>query len=47
MSTKRTTILLGELKESFHMAMSALTAHKLLGERHAAFRQRPLQITIG
>jgi putative ABC transport system permease protein len=29
MSTKRTTILLGELKESFHMAMSALTAHKL------------------
>jgi putative ABC transport system permease protein len=29
MSTKRTTILLGEVKESFHMAMSALTAHKL------------------
>jgi len=29
MSTKRTTILLGELKESFHMAMGALAAHKL------------------
>src|SRR5215471_11199374 len=29
MSTKRTTILLAELKESFLMAMSALTAHKL------------------
>jgi putative ABC transport system permease protein len=29
MSHKRTTILLGELRESFSMAMSALTAHKL------------------
>jgi putative ABC transport system permease protein len=29
MSTRRTTILLAELKESFLMAMSALTAHKL------------------
>jgi putative ABC transport system permease protein len=29
MSTKRTTILLGEVKESFQMAMSALAAHKL------------------
>src|SRR5215467_5616655 len=29
MSTKRTTILLGELRESFSMAMSALAAHKL------------------
>src|SRR5512132_3303731 len=27
--TRRTTILLGELRESFAMAMSALTAHKL------------------
>src|SRR5207245_224573 len=29
MSTKRTTILLAELRESFSMAMGALTAHKL------------------
>ncbi len=29
MSAKRTTILLAELRESFHMAMSALAAHKL------------------
>jgi putative ABC transport system permease protein len=29
MSAKRTTILLGELRESFRMAMSALAAHKL------------------
>jgi putative ABC transport system permease protein len=29
MSSKRNTILLGEFKESFHMAMSALAAHKL------------------
>jgi putative ABC transport system permease protein len=29
MSAKRTTILLGELRESFNMAMSALAAHKL------------------
>jgi len=29
MATKRQTILLGELRESFHMAMSALAAHKL------------------
>ena len=29
MSTKRTTILLGEVRESFTMAMSALAAHKL------------------
>ena len=29
MSAKRTTILLGELRESFSMAMSALAAHKL------------------
>jgi putative ABC transport system permease protein len=29
MSTKRTNILIGELKESFQMAMGALTAHKL------------------
>src|ERR1051325_7912131 len=29
MSTKRTALLLGELRESFHMAMSALAAHKL------------------
>ena len=29
MSTKRTTILIGEVKESFHMAMSALASHKL------------------
>jgi putative ABC transport system permease protein len=29
MTTKRQTILLGELRESFHMAMSALAAHKL------------------
>jgi putative ABC transport system permease protein len=29
MSTKRTTILLGELRDSFHMAMSALAGHKL------------------
>jgi putative ABC transport system permease protein len=29
MSTKRTTILLGELRDSFHMAMSALASHKL------------------
>jgi putative ABC transport system permease protein len=29
MSSKRTTVLLGELRESFSMAMSALAAHKL------------------
>jgi putative ABC transport system permease protein len=29
MTTKRQTILLGELRESFHMAMNALVAHKL------------------
>jgi putative ABC transport system permease protein len=29
MSAKRTTILLGEMRESFSMAMSALAAHKL------------------
>src|SRR3989454_2853534 len=29
MSTKRTTILLAELRESFRMAMGALAAHKL------------------
>ncbi len=29
MTTKRTNILLGELHESFQMAMSALAAHKL------------------
>src|SRR3954454_14625643 len=29
MATKRTTILLGELRESFFMAMGALAAHKL------------------
>jgi putative ABC transport system permease protein len=29
MTTKRQTILLGEMRESFHMAMSALAAHKL------------------
>src|SRR5205807_1559176 len=29
MSAKRTTFLLAELRESFHMAMGALTAHKL------------------
>lgn len=29
MSSKRTTVLIGELRESFHMAMSALAAHKL------------------
>jgi putative ABC transport system permease protein len=29
MTTKRQTIFLGELRESFHMAMSALAAHKL------------------
>src|SRR5436309_13785237 len=29
MATKRTTLLLAELRESFHMAMGALTAHKL------------------
>jgi putative ABC transport system permease protein len=29
MTTKRTNILLGELRESFHMAMSALAGHKL------------------
>ena len=29
MSAKRTTVLLGEMRESFHMAMSALAAHKL------------------
>ena len=29
MPTKRTTILLAEIRESFHMAMSALVAHKL------------------
>src|SRR5437660_6097776 len=29
MSAKRTTLLLAELRESFHMAMGALTAHKL------------------
>ena len=29
MSTKRGALLLGELRESFHMAMSALAAHKL------------------
>src|SRR5438552_18999779 len=29
MSTKRTTILLAELTESFRMAMGALAAHKL------------------
>jgi putative ABC transport system permease protein len=29
MPSKRTTLLLGELRESFHMAMGALAAHKL------------------
>src|SRR6266487_7157145 len=29
MSTKRTTILLAEVRESFRMAMGALAAHKL------------------
>src|SRR5256886_7027516 len=29
MATKRTTLLLAELRESFHMAMGALAAHKL------------------
>src|SRR5215471_15801240 len=29
MPLKRTTVLLGELRESFHMAMGALAAHKL------------------
>jgi putative ABC transport system permease protein len=29
MSAKRTTLLAGELRDSFHMAMSALAAHKL------------------
>src|SRR5947209_17932073 len=29
MAAKRTTLLLAELRESFHMAMGALTAHKL------------------
>src|ERR1700756_3175152 len=29
MSSKRTTILLGEARESFRMAMSAIAAHKL------------------
>src|SRR2546422_3393829 len=29
MINKRTTVLLAELRESFHMAMGALTAHKL------------------